>query len=55
MLKKWDIHKQEKAEYKKFAAASAQFNVSNPLYVSPISEYENPMRGKRNNSTAGKL
>uniref|UniRef100_A0AAR5QAY3 Integrin beta n=1 Tax=Dendroctonus ponderosae TaxID=77166 RepID=A0AAR5QAY3_DENPD len=55
MVKKWDIHKKEKAEYKKFAAASAQFNVSNPLYVSPVSTYENPMRGKRNNSTAGKL
>ncbi|XP_050298724.1 integrin beta-nu-like [Anthonomus grandis grandis] len=43
LIKKWQIYREEKAEYKRFVETNKELNEMNPLYISPVSEYKNPM------------
>ncbi|CAH1115974.1 unnamed protein product [Phaedon cochleariae] len=47
MIHKWRIHRQDQLEYKKFLENQGKFSDAfNPLYLSPITEYENPQSRK---------
>ncbi|CAG9773873.1 unnamed protein product [Ceutorhynchus assimilis] len=43
LFRKFQIYRQDKAEYKRFVNASKNITEMNPLYVSPVSTYNNPM------------